>query len=179
MIGMLYDKIRDLVAILKSEDVDEIEVRHWWTTVRVVRRRTVDRSAAADAAKLGTGRESSITAPAPERPVDAAVSQTGTDESAAVRREIPAADAGGGDESEFDAIVSPMVGTFYRASAPDSEPFVDVGDRVEVGEILCIIEAMKLMNEIEADRSGVIKKVLVHDNQPVEFGQPLFLVESA
>lgn len=71
---------------------------------------------------------------------------------------------------------SPMVGTFYRASNPDSAPFVELGQTVTEGETVCIIEAMKLLNEIEAEKSGVIKKILVENGQPVEFGQPLFVI---
>jgi len=74
-------------------------------------------------------------------------------------------------------IVSPMVGTFYRAPAPDADPFVEVGDIVEVGQTVCIIEAMKLMNEIEAETKGRLVEILVENAQPVEFGQKLFLVE--
>ncbi len=69
-----------------------------------------------------------------------------------------------------------MVGTFYRASAPGAAPFVDIGATVKQGETICIIEAMKLLNEIEADASGVIKEILVENGQPVEFGQPLFII---
>jgi acetyl-CoA carboxylase biotin carboxyl carrier protein len=69
-----------------------------------------------------------------------------------------------------------MVGTFYRASSPGAKPFVEVGDSVQVGDTLCIIEAMKLMNEIEADHAGVVKQLLAENGQPVEFGQPLVLI---
>ena len=69
-----------------------------------------------------------------------------------------------------------MVGTFYRAASPGAKPFVDVGQSVNVGDTLCIIEAMKLLNEIEADKAGVIKAILVENGQPVEFGQPLFII---
>jgi acetyl-CoA carboxylase biotin carboxyl carrier protein len=75
------------------------------------------------------------------------------------------------------AITSPMVGTFYRSPAPDADPFVEVGDVVEVGQTVCIIEAMKLMNEIEAETKGRVVKILVENAQPVEFGQRLFLLE--
>ena len=75
------------------------------------------------------------------------------------------------------AIASPMVGTFYRAPAPDADPYVEVGDRVEVGQTVCIVEAMKLMNEIEAETRGRVVKILVENAQPVEFGQKLFLVQ--
>jgi acetyl-CoA carboxylase biotin carboxyl carrier protein len=70
-----------------------------------------------------------------------------------------------------------MVGTFYRSASPGSKPFVEVGQSVNAGDTLCIIEAMKLMNEIEADRSGVVKAVLAEDGQPVEYGEPLFIIE--
>jgi acetyl-CoA carboxylase biotin carboxyl carrier protein len=73
---------------------------------------------------------------------------------------------------------APMVGTFYRASRPESEPFAKIGDRVKKGQTLCIIEAMKLMNEIEAEFSGIVVDILVEDGQPVEYGQPLFIVEA-
>jgi acetyl-CoA carboxylase biotin carboxyl carrier protein len=77
------------------------------------------------------------------------------------------------------AITSPMVGTFYRAPAPDADPYVEVGDMVEVGQTVCIIEAMKLMNEIESEYRGRVVKILVENAQPVEFGQRLFLIEPA
>ena len=79
-------------------------------------------------------------------------------------------------EDEGHIVKSPMVGTFYRSSSPDAKPFVDVGTSVKVGETVCIIEAMKLLNEIESDFSGVIKKILVENGQPVEYGEPLFII---
>jgi acetyl-CoA carboxylase biotin carboxyl carrier protein len=78
--------------------------------------------------------------------------------------------------AEGHVVKSPMVGTFYRAAAPGSGPFVEVGDTVAVGDPLCIIEAMKLMNEIEADQAGVVKAILVENGQPVEYGQPLVVI---
>jgi acetyl-CoA carboxylase biotin carboxyl carrier protein len=94
----------------------------------------------------------------------------------------PAPAGAGGDGAEAAAqpqghvVKSPMVGTFYRASAPDAKPFVDVGDTVKTGDTVCIIEAMKLLNEIEADADGVVKEILVENGQPVEYGQPLFVI---
>lgn len=76
-------------------------------------------------------------------------------------------------------VQAPIVGTFYSAPSPDSDPFVKVGDRVEAGSVLCIIEAMKLMNEIQSEHAGVIKQILVDNAQPVEFDQPLFVIEAA
>jgi acetyl-CoA carboxylase biotin carboxyl carrier protein len=79
-------------------------------------------------------------------------------------------------EPQGHVVKSPMVGTFYRASAPGNPPFVEIGSTVKEGDTLCIIEAMKLLNEIDADASGVIKEILVENGQPVEFGQPLFVI---
>ena len=79
-------------------------------------------------------------------------------------------------EPEGHVVKSPIVGTFYRAASPASKSFVEIGDTVKEGDTLCIIEAMKLMNEIEADASGVVKSILVENGQPVEFGQPLFVL---
>jgi acetyl-CoA carboxylase biotin carboxyl carrier protein len=151
------ERIRRLVAILREEDLDEIEVRTLWNAVRVVRRRHVAPSTDAP------GRDT------PLRQGSAASSD------AAAGAEPPTEQEQGGPV--FDQILSPMVGTFYRASSPEAEPFVSEGSEVGLGQVLCIIEAMKLMNEIEAERSGVIRRILVEDAQPVEFGQPLFLIE--
>src|SRR4051812_33089142 len=79
-------------------------------------------------------------------------------------------------EPEGHVVKAPMVGTFYRSSAPGAKPFVEIGQAVKAGETICIIEAMKLLNEIESDGDGVIKEVLVENGQPVEYGQPLFLI---
>jgi acetyl-CoA carboxylase biotin carboxyl carrier protein len=79
--------------------------------------------------------------------------------------------------AEGHVIKSPMVGTFYRTSAPGAQPFVDVGQAVKAGDTVCIIEAMKLLNEIESDYDGVVKAILVENGQPVEYGQPLFIIE--
>jgi acetyl-CoA carboxylase biotin carboxyl carrier protein len=78
---------------------------------------------------------------------------------------------------EGHVVKSPMVGTFYRSSAPGANPFVEIGQTVKAGDTLCIIEAMKLLNEIESDKSGTIKAVLVENGQPVEYGEPLFVIE--
>lgn len=89
----------------------------------------------------------------------------------------PAADAPAAEAPiQGHVVKSPMVGTFYRASSPDASPFVEIGTSVAVGDTLCIIEAMKLLNEIECDKAGVIKKILVENGQPVEYGEPLFVI---
>lgn len=79
-------------------------------------------------------------------------------------------------EEEGHAVKSPMVGTFYRSPSPDAKPFAEVGDTVAVGDTLCIIEAMKLLNEIESDKAGVVKKILVDNGQAIEYGEPLFII---
>jgi acetyl-CoA carboxylase biotin carboxyl carrier protein len=89
----------------------------------------------------------------------------------------PAAPAAPAAAAPAKTIDSPLVGTFYRAASPDSDAFVNVGDRVTADTVIAIIEAMKVMNEIKAEKSGVIKEILVENGQPVEFGQPLFVIE--
>ncbi|MGY1489180.1 acetyl-CoA carboxylase biotin carboxyl carrier protein [Methylobacillus pratensis] len=88
----------------------------------------------------------------------------------------PVAEANAAPAIEGHVVKSPMVGTFYRAPSPDAKSFVDVGSNVSAGDTLCIIEAMKLLNEIEADKTGVIKAILVENGQPVEYGEPLFII---
>lgn len=89
----------------------------------------------------------------------------------------PVAEAPVAPADNKNALKSPMVGTFYRSPSPGAKPFVEVGQQVSVGDTLCIIEAMKLMNEIEADRAGVVKAIVAEDGAPVEFGEPLFIIE--
>jgi acetyl-CoA carboxylase biotin carboxyl carrier protein len=90
--------------------------------------------------------------------------------------EAPSASAAAPAEPEGHVVKAPMVGTFYRSAAPGAKPFVEVGQSVNQGDTLCIIEAMKLLNEIEADCSGVIKEILAENGQPVEYGEPLFVI---
>lgn len=94
----------------------------------------------------------------------------------AVIQEKPAAETSE-DTQRLVTVTSPIVGTFYRASSPDAEPFVQVGTRIKKGQVLCIIEAMKLMNEIEGEAEGVVIRILVENGQSVEYGEPLFLIE--
>ena len=140
--------IREMVAIMREEDLAEIEVRRWFTTVRVRRPGLDPVATAAPAAR-----------PAEERPAPAE-----REESKAAANLIP--------------IKSPMVGTFYRAPAPDADNYVEQNSSVTVGQTVCIVEAMKLMNEIESEVEGRIARILVENAQPVEYGQTLFLVES-
>lgn len=110
--------------------------------------------------------------PMPQQPV--------APQPAAAPEAAPAAnnnDNGGEDDSKYITIKSPMIGTFYRSPSPDKPPFINVGDSISEGDVVCIIEAMKLFNEIEAEVTGKIVKVLVDDSTPVEYDQPLFLVD--
>ena len=140
--------IREMVAIMRDEDLAEIEVRRWFTTVRV-RRPGADAVTVAAPAKH----------PAEERPAERAES-----EAKPTKNLVP--------------IKSPMVGTFYRAPAPDADNYVEENSAISVGQTVCIVEAMKLMNEIESEVQGRIARILVENAQPVEYGQTLFLVES-
>ena len=95
----------------------------------------------------------------------------------AAQAPAPAAEAPAEDTSNYITVKSPMIGTFYRSASPDQPPFVKVGDSIKNGDVLCIVEAMKLFNEIESEVSGTIVKVLVEDQSPIEYDQPLFLVD--
>ena len=97
----------------------------------------------------------------------------------AATQEAPKAEAPKADDSKLITVKSPMIGTFYRSSSPDKPAFINVGDSIKPGDVVCIIEAMKLFNEIESEISGKVVKVLVDDSSPVEYDQPLFLVEPA
>ena len=114
----------------------------------------------------------------PSAAVRAAIRAAGAGNPAAKRRPLrpaaPATPAAAAPQGHV--VTSPMVGTFYRAPSPGADPFVQVGDTVKEGQTICIIEAMKLLNEIESDKSGVVKEILVENGQAVEYGQPLFVV---
>ena len=149
-------KIKRLIELLDESGVNEIEIHEGEESVRITR-------AAAQIA---------APAPAPAAPAAAAPAPT---EPAATPPSAPAAEPAA--EPAGHTIRSPMVGTFYRAPSPESAPFVEEGQSVSAGETLCIIEAMKMLNQIEADRSGVVRSILLENGQPVEFDQPLFIIE--
>jgi len=148
--GVPLAEIRRLIRLVQRTGIGELEVTSGGRTVRI-------------AAFSGTPAALVQAAHAPA--VAAAPA-------AHPRTEAPGAEQG-------VAVTSPMVGTFYRKPAPDADPYVEVGDSVEVGQTLCIVEAMKLMNEIESELRGRVKKILVENGQAVEFGQKLFLIEPA
>jgi len=144
-------KLKTLIELVESSGIAELEISEGEERVRITR-------TAASAQQ--------VYAPAPQQPVMTAAPQAAA----------PTAEPAIPVVAEGHVVKSPMVGTFYRSASPGSKPFVDVGQSVNSGETLCIIEAMKLLNEIEADQSGVIKAILVENGQPVEFGQPLFVI---
>ena len=150
-------KLKKLIDLVEESGIAEIEVTEGEEKVRITR------SVAAPAVQ---------TVYAPAAPVQAAPAAPAPSAAPAA----PAAPAPAVRDLS-SAQKSPMVGTFYRAASPSTPAFVEVGQTVKAGDTLCIIEAMKLMNEIEAEKSGVVKEILVENGQPVEFGEPLFIIE--
>ena len=140
-------KLKKLIDLVQESGIAELEITEGEEKVKIVKGGAVSVSAAPTAALL----------PAPAAAPAAA-----------------AAEPEPGQEGHL--VKAPMVGTFYRSPSPDAKPFVEVGQAVKEGDTICIIEAMKLMNEIEADASGVVKAILVENGQPVEYGQPLFIL---
>jgi acetyl-CoA carboxylase biotin carboxyl carrier protein len=145
----LRRQITELVRIMREEDLAEVEVRRFFSTIRIRR-------------------------PGGELAASAPVSASAPASSAQSKAAAEAAD----ESKNLVPIKSPMVGTFYRSPAPDADPYVEQNSYIDVGQTVCIVEAMKLMNEIESDVKGRIARILVENAQPVEYGQVLFLVET-
>ena len=143
-------KLKKLIDLVEASGISELELTEGEEKVKISR-------------NSGTSYQPQLVQSQPQL-VQSQPQSTKTEET-----EIPTAIDG-------DTMSSPMVGSFYRAASPDSSPFVDIGTTVKKGDVLCIIEAMKLLNEIESEHDGTIKKILVENGQPVEFGEPLFLV---
>lgn len=141
-------KLKNLIDLVQQSGIAELEITEGEEKVRISR--------------------GSASAPAAAGPPGTLVPGAPGDPSAAAAGEAPPA--------EGHVLKSPMVGTFYRSSAPGSNPFVELGQAVKAGEVVCIIEAMKLLNEIEADHDGIVKTILVDNGQPVEYGQPLMII---
>ena len=147
---MWQDKVKEVIDILENSNVNEIEVTFWGKKIRVVKNASNVISSTSSSSDLGK-----IKSPNVEQKND----------------EPSTADDTG------EKVLSPMPGVFYSAQSPDKPPFVSEGDQVKIGQTLCIIESMKIMNEIESEQSGTIKKILVNNSDPVEFNQPLFIIE--
>lgn len=148
-------KVKKLIELLEESNIDEIEIKEGEESVRISRNQYAGYSAPAMPAPL---------APAPAAPAAVAAAPAeaeATEEPAAIKGHV---------------IRSPMVGTFYRSPSPSSPPFVEVGQHVKAGDVICIVEAMKMMNQLEADKAGVIEAILIEDGQPIEFDQPLITI---
>jgi len=150
-------KLKTLIDLVSESNISELEITEADGKVRIVK---------ADPAAVAM-QPVYAPAPAPAAPLATAVA------AAPVAAAAPAA----APVETGHVVKSPMVGTFYRASGPNAKPFGDIGQQIKEGEPICIIEAMKIMNEIEADKGGTITKILCENGQPVEFGQPLFVIE--
>jgi len=150
-------KVKKLIELLDESGISEIEITEGEESVRITR------NPPSIAAPAPAYVAPAFAAPAPEAPPAAPPATAAT----------PAAV----DESEGYAVTAPMVGTFYAASSPGSPPFVQVGDHVNEGDTLCIVEAMKMMNQIEAEVSGTVKSIRVQSGDPVEYGQILFVID--
>lgn len=150
---MDLNEIKKLVRLVESSDIEELEIEEEEFLIRITKR------SAPVAGSVQPVQHSLI-----PQPVAAAT--------------FPP-DPASLPQASGAEITSPMVGTFYRSPSPDAPPFVKEGDTISTGQVLCIVEAMKLMNEIEAETSGKIVKILVENGQPVEFGQPMFIIEKA
>jgi len=148
-------KLKTLIDLVAESDIAELEVTEGESKVRIVKSSAIPQNQMVMVPQHGVQQ---FSAPAMQAPAAAPAA--------------PAAPA----EPTGHVVKSPMVGTFYRSSAPGAAAFVDVGSTVKEGDTLCIIEAMKLLNEIDADISGTVTKILVENGQPVEFGQPLFVI---
>ncbi len=147
-------KLKKLIDLVQESGIAELEITEGEEKVRIV--------------KIGSVPLAAPSAPAMPAAAPAVVASP----AGAAAPPAPPAEAA----QEGHALKSPMVGTFYRTPSPDAKPFAEIGQSVKEGQIICIIEAMKLMNEIECDKSGTVTAILVENGQPVEYGQPLFLI---
>lgn len=160
-------EIRRLIKILEETNIDEIEIRKWWGgRLRVARR---------------TGVVSQIPLGAPGTPaVEVSTIQSSPSQAAGGAPETTESAAAAAEEyseKTHHIIHSPIIGTFYRAPAPDAPPYVEMGDIIKAGQVVCIIEAMKLMNEIQAENGGKVVKILVDNAMPVEYNQMMIVLE--
>lgn len=151
-------KIKKLIELVEESGITELEVAEEEGTVRISRAAPAVAPAAVQYVA------------APQQPAQVATP-------AATPATTPAPEAASSVEATGHAVLSPMVGTFYRSPSPEAKPFIEVGQQVKVGDALCIVEAMKMMNRIESDKAGVVKAILVNDGEAVEFDQKLVIIE--
>lgn len=147
-------KIKKLIELLEESGIAEIEVKEGEESIKLSRASQVQ--------------QPMINTQAYDVP--SSISPT-------IEKPVQKDDSKSGPVSDGDTIDSPMVGTFYRAASPDSKPFVEKGQKVNKGDTVCILEAMKMMNQVTAEQAGTITEILVEDSEPVEFGQPLFIIK--
>ncbi|MBD3162252.1 MAG: acetyl-CoA carboxylase biotin carboxyl carrier protein [Candidatus Eisenbacteria bacterium] len=168
---MRVEEIRRLIKLVEESEIGELEVRRLWTKVRILKQ--------AGDGSGSDGRTYVLSSPPPHPPVSSAPAPQPSPDASPNPAAVPAGEPSAPSEREegLVAINSPMVGTFYRAPSPTSPPYVEVNQRVEVGQVVCIVEAMKLMNEIESEVRGTVERILIENGQPVEFNQALFLVK--
>lgn len=159
---MRISKINKLIKILENHDVDEIQLSNWFSKLKIIKHSGSIVTGNADRTSSQKIVKKVKQEPAPQKPT---------------KEEAPQPAPAEEPKANQIEIKSPIVGTFYRSPAPDADAFVEVGDSFSTGDTLCIVEAMKVMNEIEAEFSGKIVKILVENSEPVEYDQPLFLVE--
>jgi acetyl-CoA carboxylase biotin carboxyl carrier protein len=164
-LGMSMDLayLKKVIKLIEKSDVDEIEIEEEGKKIRV--------------AKHKNSQSPSLMPAAYQMPVPVTPTPSAAPEPALPAAGPSSAQAPAKTETKSHEVRSPIVGTFYRAPAPDAEPYVEVGQEVSVGTVLCIVEAMKLMNEIESDVNGRIVQILVENGKPVEYNQPLFVIE--
>jgi acetyl-CoA carboxylase biotin carboxyl carrier protein len=149
-------KIKKLIELLEESGIAEIEIKEGEEGLRISR--------------MPTGALAAQTLAVPSLPSPLQAAQAAAPVPAAAPAAKPA-------KPNEHVITAPMVGTFYGAPSPGAKPFIEIGDEIKVGQVLCIIEAMKMMNQIEADRAGRVTSIMARNGDPVEFGQPLFVVE--
>jgi acetyl-CoA carboxylase biotin carboxyl carrier protein len=151
-------KVKKLIELLEESGINEIEIREGEESVRITRSAPGGQQAFMMSPHVSPAMPAAQPAPVPA-PV--------SDRPGPVEPPMP----------DGHTVIAPMVGTFYRAASPGAKAFVEVGQSISVGDTLCIIEAMKMLNQIEADKAGVIKAILIENGQPVEYGQPMFIIE--
>jgi acetyl-CoA carboxylase biotin carboxyl carrier protein len=153
--------IKKIIKLVENSHIDELELEEEGTKIKVARNRA------------GAGLVQSVN-PLPSAPPQAIPHNISYQE-----QQVKPAAASASQESQYHEVRSPIVGTFYRAPAPDAEHYVEIGQVVNAGTVLCIVEAMKLMNEIESDCSGKVVKIVAENGKPVEYNQVLFLIEKS
>jgi acetyl-CoA carboxylase biotin carboxyl carrier protein len=169
---MTINEIQDLIKFIAKAGVTEVEIEK--KDFKITIKSEMPKK------KKGFGEaEATIQVPVAMAAGMAPVAPAPLTMAAAPAAESAAPSANDNEENNYITVKSPMIGTFYRRPSPDKEAFVDVGDTTKVGDTICVIEAMKLFNEIESEVTGKIVKILVDDNSPVEYDQPLFLVDPA